>query len=142
MPRTVVLAVGLDASLLASQSVTFRTAGYFFTPVGSVRDAIDHLQGGDFDLVLLGDSISTASKERLTFLIRAYVPLIPVVCVTDSSGDCYSYADATITNDSAELLRRIEELLAQKGRDSSEVAAQRRGSHGGSKHAGNGSCRE
>ena len=115
MPQTVVLAVGLDSSLLASQSSIFSSAGYRVTPAESVRDAINHFQDGNFDLVLLGDSIPIDSKERLTFLIRASIPQIPVVCVTDSSCDCCCSAHASITNDPANLMRRIEELMAQKG---------------------------
>ena len=103
MSLTLVLAVGLDSPLLASQSSVFRSAGYSVTSARSVRDAIDHFQDGDFDLILLGDSIPIESKERLTFLIRAFNPRIAVFCV----------GDAKIRNDFANLIRSIGELVAK-----------------------------
>jgi DNA-binding NtrC family response regulator len=106
MPLTLVLAVGLDSPLLASQSSILRSAGYFITSAGSVRDAINHFREGDFDVVLLGDAIPIDSKERLTFLIRAFNPRIAVFCV----------ADAQIRNDFANLMRSIGELVGKRAR--------------------------
>jgi CheY-like chemotaxis protein len=114
MPLKGVLAVGLDSSLLANLSSALQSAGFFVTSVGSIRDAIDQFHDGYFDLVLLGDSIPTDNRERLTFLIRASIPRIPVVCVTDSSSECFCYPDAIIRNDSANLIRGIGELLAKQ----------------------------
>lgn len=114
MPLTVVLAVGLDSSLLASQSPVWQSAGYFVTSAGSIRDAIDHFRHGDFDLVLLGNSIPAVSRERLTFLIRASGSRAPVVCITNSCSDCDSFADATITVESVNLIRSVGELMAKR----------------------------
>jgi CheY-like chemotaxis protein len=116
MPVTVVLAVGLDSSLLARQSSNWRSAGYFVTSTGSIREAIDQLRDGDFDLVLLGHAIPTDSRERLTFLIRAIASRTPVVCITDSASHQDSFADATIRNDPASLLQGIGELMAERAK--------------------------
>jgi hypothetical protein len=115
MSLKAVLAVGLDSSLLASQSSVWKSAGYFVTSAGSIRDAIDQFQGVSFDLFLLGDSIPIDSRERLTFLIRSSIPTIPIVCVTDSPCNSYCYADAAIRSDTATLIRSIGELLARRG---------------------------
>jgi len=114
MPLTVVLAVGLDSSLLASQSPVWQSAGYFVTSAGSIRDAIVHFRHGDFDLVLLGDSIPAVSRERLTFLIRASGSRVLVVRITDSCSDCDSFADATIRSESVNLTRSVGELMAKR----------------------------
>jgi hypothetical protein len=116
MPLTVVLAVGLDSSLLAGQSSIWESAGYVVTSTGSIREAIGHFRYGDFDLVLLGHAIPTDSRERLTFLIRASGSRTPVVCVTDSSTDCDSFADATLKNEPSNLLQGIGELLAERAK--------------------------
>jgi hypothetical protein len=116
MSLTVVLAVGLDSSLLTNQSSVWKSAGYYVTFTGSIRDAIAHFRNGDFDLVLLGRSIPTDSRERLTFLIRASGSRIPVVCVTDSSSDSDSFADATITSEPVKLLEDIGEIMARRPR--------------------------
>ena len=114
MPLTVVLAVGLDSSPLASQSPVWQSAGYLVTSAGSIRDAIVQFRRGDFDLVLLGDSIPVDSRERLTFLIRASGSRVPVVCITDSCSDCDSFVDATIRSESVDLMQSVAELMAKR----------------------------
>lgn len=116
MPLTVVLAVGLESSLLARQSSDWKSAGYFVTSTGSIREAISQLRYGDFDLVLLGHAIPADSRERLTFLIRAITSRTPVVCITDSASHRDSFADATIRNDPAGLLQGIEELMSERAK--------------------------
>jgi len=114
MTVTVILAVGADSLLLENQTSFWQSAGYFMTPVHSIREAIERFKGGDFDLVLLGHSIPAESSERLTFLIRAFGSRIPVVCITESSGDCSAFAGATIRNEPQELLVGIGELVQER----------------------------
>jgi hypothetical protein len=114
MPISVVLGVSLDAWLLATHEAVWRSAGFIVIPVGSIREAIDHFQAGDFDLVLLGDSISNDIKERMTFLIRASGSKTPVVSIADVSGTDDWFADMTLRNDSSALLKGMGELLAEK----------------------------
>lgn len=67
-------------------------------------------------MVLMGNSISTENKERLTFLIRSSGSPTPVVSISSPSGDCDSFADATLKNDSSALLMGMGELLAAKAK--------------------------
>jgi DNA-binding NtrC family response regulator len=114
MPHTVVLAVGLDSSLLTAQDSVWKPAGYVLTLTGSIREAIERFKAVDFDLVLLGHAIPIAHRERLAFLIRASGSRTPVVCIADPSCHPQSFADATIRNDAGALLTGMEELLAKK----------------------------
>lgn len=114
MPLTLILAVGLDSSLLASQSSAWQSAGYLVTSSGSIREAIAHFRTGDFDLVLLGCSIPAESRERLTFLIRASGSRTPVVCVANSSSDSDTFADATIRSEPIKLMVDIGEIMAKR----------------------------
>jgi len=114
MPLTVLLAVGLDSSLLESQRSVWQSAGYHITSADSIREGIAQFHKGDFDLVLLSHSIPAESRERLTFLIRASGSRIPVICVSDSSSSCDSFADATVQGGQDNLLRGIENLLAKR----------------------------
>jgi len=113
MPLTVILAVGLDPLIAMAQSAAWKSAGYIVVSVASIKKAIDHFRAGDFDLVLLGNSISLESKERLIFLIRSLGSHIPVICIGNSSGDDDSFADATLDNDPSKLFRVVGELLAK-----------------------------
>jgi tRNA nucleotidyltransferase/poly(A) polymerase len=54
MPIIVVLAIGLDSTLLKAQGSLWKAAGYIVNVAGSIRDAIDHFKAGDFDLVTPG----------------------------------------------------------------------------------------
>ena len=114
MPLAVILAVGVDSSLLASQRPVWQSAGYYVTFAGSIREAILQFRDGDFDLILLDHSVPIESRERLTFLIRATGSQIPVVCVADSPGGHYSFADATIGNEPDDFLQVIRELSAEQ----------------------------
>jgi DNA-binding response OmpR family regulator len=114
MSQKVVLAAGVNSWLLATHSTVWRSAGYIVLPAASVKEAIGHFETGDFDLVLLGDSFSVESKERLTSLIRASGSRTPVVSIANPSGDCDLFADATIKNDPNALLQGMGELLAKE----------------------------
>ena len=114
MSLTIILAVGVDSSLLASQRPFWESAGCNVTPVVSIREAIVQFRDGDFDLILLGYSIPIESRERLTFLIRASGSRIPVICISDSPGDHDVFADATVRNEGNDLLQVIEELSATR----------------------------
>ena len=109
MPIAVVLAVGVDSSLLANQRLLLQSSGCYFIPARSIRDALTQLQEGDFDMILLGYFLPIESRERLTFLIRASGSRIPVVCVRESSSGHDSFADATIRNEPDHLLQVIGE---------------------------------
>jgi len=111
MHPTVVLAVGVEPSLLATQSTAWKSAGYIVQSADSIREAINHFKAGDFDLVLLGNSISPENKERLTFLIHASGAQTPVVLMENGSTNFDSLADATLKNDSNEILAGLRELL-------------------------------
>ena len=114
MSVTVVLAVGLDPWMLMAQDSLWRSEGYIVIPAQSVRDAIDHFKAGDFDLVLLGESISLNNQERLTSLIRASGAYTPVVSIAGSRGVEHTFADATLTSDPRGLLKGIKEVLASR----------------------------
>ncbi|MGA9670190.1 MAG: hypothetical protein WBQ94_13340 [Terracidiphilus sp.] len=114
MPLTVVLAVGLDSWKLTAQSSALRSAGYIVVSAHSIRDAIEHFKAGDFDLVLLDNSISVENKERLTFLIRASGSKTPVASVVHSAADSHSFADASLGNESVDMLTGMGDLLAKR----------------------------
>jgi len=116
MSLTVVLAAGLNPSLLTNQSSVWQSAGYLVTFAGSIKEAISLFRDGDFDLVLLGNSIQADSRERLAFLIRASGSQIPVVCVADSSRDADTFADATIRSEPIKLLEGIGEIMTKRAK--------------------------
>jgi CheY-like chemotaxis protein len=116
MSLKVVLAIGVDSSLLEIQSSAWKSSGYIVTFAWSIKDAITHFSYGDFDLVLLGHSLPVESRERLTSLIRASGSRVPVVYIADSSHACDRFADATVKGEPTNVLEEIEELMASRTR--------------------------
>lgn len=116
MPLTVVFAVGLDFWLLATHTKAWRTAGHIVVSADSIGEAIDHFNVGDFDLVVLGDSISIENRQRLTSLIRASGSQTPVACIGNSPADSGSFEDAPLKNGSSSLVTGLRELLAEKAK--------------------------
>jgi len=116
MSLKVVLAVGVDSWMLATHSVAWRPAGFVVLSAFTVRNAFNDFTAGDFDLVLLGQSMSVESKERLTAFIRSSGSHTPVVSIANPSAACDSFANATIRNDSKALLQGMDELLAEESR--------------------------
>jgi PleD family two-component response regulator len=116
MSLKVVLAIGVDSSLLEMQSSAWKSSGYIVIFAWSIKEAITHFHGGDFDLVLLGQSLPAESRERLTFLIRASGSRVPVIYISDSPSDCDSFADATVNNAATSILEEIGELMASRAK--------------------------
>ncbi len=112
MPTVVVLAVCLGSLLPGTQDSLWKSAGYIFTLAGSIKEAIGHFKAGDFDLVLLGQSIPAEARERLTFLIRATGSHVPVISISGACGHRDSFADATFRYDPSDLLAGMRKLLA------------------------------
>ena len=71
MAVTTMLAAGVDSVHLEYQRPLWRSAGSYVTSAKSIREAIVQFRDGDFDVLLLGDSIPIEDRERLTPLIRA-----------------------------------------------------------------------
>ena len=116
MAVTVVLAVGLDSWLLATENRTWRSAGCFVVSAESIAEAIRLFNDGDFDLVVVGDCISVEKRERLTSMIRTLGSQTPVACIGNSSTNSDSFADATLKDDSSTLVTGLRELIAKESK--------------------------
>jgi hypothetical protein len=114
MPITVVLAVGIDLSHLRNQISAWKSAGFVIVFAESIREAIGHFRLGDFDLVLLGDSISGENRERFAFLMRSMCSRVPLVCAAESPEICDDLVDPKPRRDPGLLLKRMEELSASQ----------------------------
>jgi CheY-like chemotaxis protein len=118
MASILVLAVGLDRSLLATRTLVLEFAGYMVVSASSVKEGVGRLQAGDFDLVILCHSIPAKERERLSCLIRASGSHIPIVSIAGTQGQHDAFANATLGgSDTKKLLSDLRETLnrAAKG---------------------------
>ena len=132
MAQTLVLSVGMDTDLLATRNHVLQSAGYTVVSAYSIKEAVDRFRVGDFDLVLLCQSILTDERDRLSLWIRASGSRTPVVSVSGKLYERDRFANATVANDPAALLRGIRGVLINaenraartaKSPDGQEVAA-------------------
>ena len=111
MALTIVLSVGLDASLLETRNLVLQSAGLSVVAAFSPKEAVDRLREGDFDLVLLCQSIPTKEKDRLALWIRASGSRVPVISISGILWERDSFANATVVSDPNALLTAITEVL-------------------------------
>jgi len=114
MSTCVVLAVGLDSWMLTSHVGAWRSAGFYFISAASTGEAMDQLREGDFDLVLVGDSIPLEGKKRLVSEVRSFGSRIPVAWVGSSLVDLDALADAADGNERDRMLQGVKEILASR----------------------------
>jgi CheY-like chemotaxis protein len=107
----IVLAVGFDPSLMTARMLVLQSAGYVVVRASSLKKTTDHLQSGDFDLVLLCHSVPATKRERLTKFIRASGSRIPIVSIAGSLGDCDAFANVTLEDGPNKFLAGIREVL-------------------------------
>jgi len=111
MALTLILSIGLDAELLTTRNLVLQSAGYTVIPAFSIKEAVDRFLGGDFDLVLLCQSIPTKEIDRLTGWIRSSGSRIPVVSVSGILCQADAFGDAIFVSDPNILLAAIREAL-------------------------------
>jgi CheY-like chemotaxis protein len=82
----------------------------------SLKEAVDRFVTGDFDLVLLDNSLPTKDRDRLTCLIRLSGSRIPVASVAPEQGRYDFFADATLESDPNKLLMGMRSVLLKTAR--------------------------
>jgi len=122
MSACVVLAVGLDSWMLTSHLGAWRSAGYYFIFAASMAEAIDQVREGDFDLVLLGDSIPLEGRKRLIDEARSFGSKIPVAWIGSSATDQHAFAVSTARNEPHKMLQGIKEIIASRAGIAAQAA--------------------
>ena len=129
MAFTVVLSVGLDSGLLRARNLVLQSAGYIVVSAHSVKEAVGQFQVGDFDLVLLCQTIPAKERDGLTWWMRASRPGTPVVSVSGKPFSDDVVAGVTVGSEPSALLWGIREVLIN-AKKRTERAATALGEHG------------
>jgi len=110
---TVILAVGLDRSLLGARAQALKSVGYIVKSALSLKEVVDCFSAGDFDLVILCHSIPAKDRERLTCLLRASGSRIPIISVSGSGKpyECDAFANATLQDNPDTFLIGVRGVL-------------------------------
>lgn len=118
MPLTLVLAIGLDSLSLGIRNSLLQSAGYIVVSAHSLKEAASQFLNGDFDLVLLDDSLPKKDRDRIASFIRVSGSRIPVVSIASEisaseKGHDDSFVDATFDGHPDNLLRGIRSVLVR-----------------------------
>jgi DNA-binding NtrC family response regulator len=114
MPITMVLAIGLDSTFLESQRQTLKASGYFVCSAQSPNAAIDEFREGDFDLVLIGQSVEAERKERLIAMIRDTGSSVSIICVAEPASYFNTMAAAAAESGQRYEMRNLGDLVARQ----------------------------
>ncbi len=108
-----ILTLGFESPLMRSRSLVLQSAGYFVASASSVKEAIDRFLCGDFDLVLLNESVPAKDKDLLIRLIRESGSRIPIVPIAEV-GDAFSTsATAAPADGPTQFLNAIKNVLME-----------------------------
>jgi CheY-like chemotaxis protein len=114
MAETLILSVGSDPSILYAREEVLRSEGYIVVSASSIGEAFHLFKDGDFDLIILGQTIPAKDRERLTCLIRASGSRIPIATICPTPQDRSVFPEAIIQDDPVELVSGIRRLLAKR----------------------------
>jgi DNA-binding response OmpR family regulator len=103
----VILSAGRDAQLAKKRSLSLTSAGYEVVTVTTASDVINRLFSGDFDAVILCNSLPDQERRKLAGIVKSYSPSTPVIIVADSVGAQYDYGTQTANGAAADLIAAI-----------------------------------
>ena len=120
-----ILSAGRDPKALQLRNGKLRDAGFNVVSAGDSPDLINKLFNGDFDLVLLCDSLREEERRRATGLIKLYTPSTPVIMISSFEGREYEYADVTVPNEASAIVAAVKmaSSLPVRSRARSRAAA-------------------
>src|SRR5579863_1889919 len=114
MAETLILSVDLDPMSLNTRETVLRSEGYIVVSAASIKGAFRQFHEGDFDLMILGETIPIKDRERLTCLIRTSGSRIPIASISSTPWDKSVFPDASLLENPAEIVAGIRRLLAKR----------------------------
>ena len=91
----VVLDAGRDPHHSRKREQALSAAGYKVVTAHNSPDIINSLFEGDFDVVILCNSLPNEERRRLAHIIKSYSPSTPVIVLADSDGGEHDYGTLT-----------------------------------------------
>src|SRR5205085_9344042 len=82
----VILSAGRDHQLSRKRDQALIAAGYNVVSANNSPEIINKLFNGDFDAVILCNTIPNEERRRLASIIKSYSPSTPVVVISEMQG--------------------------------------------------------
>lgn len=107
----VILYAGRDPELLRQWSKPLLMAGYKVVPVVDPVDTVYKLFNGDFDLVLICESLPLEDRQRLARLVRNHSPSTPVLMIDRQEGMDYEMGTRAVLGNAEKILAAVQTSL-------------------------------
>jgi CheY-like chemotaxis protein len=109
-----VLCTGVDQSLLQTRKLILEKAGHTVVTATDERDVISACQKNEFDVAVIGQTVSVKIKPKIAEIVRQHCPKAKVLELYQShAGKALDDADSWLLVPSdvpAELADRVSEL--------------------------------
>ncbi len=96
----VILDAGRDPHHSRKRDQALSAAGYKVVTAHNSPDIINNLFEGDFDVVILCNSLPNDERRRLAGIIKSYSPSTPVIVLADTANSA-EYDYGTLTSNSS-----------------------------------------
>lgn len=110
----IILSAGRDAQIALKRSEALQSFGYHTVTASTASEVIHKLFNGDFDVVILCNSLPDAERRKLAGIVKSYSPSTPVIIVADIPGAQYDYGTQTASGAPADLVDAIEKAFSTK----------------------------
>jgi hypothetical protein len=111
----VILYSGRDIGLAQARRLALEQAGYVVVLCNDTEDFVRKFLDGDFDLVVLCNSLRDAERERLSSLVHRFAPRTPVLRVVSRAEEICGGSEHICTGESETVVARVGCVLAVAG---------------------------
>jgi len=107
----VILSAGRDPYLSKKRDQTLVAAGYKVVSATNSPEIINKLFNGDFDAVILCNSIPNDERKRLAGIIKSYSPSTPIIVLAEMEGRKYDYGTLTASGSSDAIMAALQQTF-------------------------------
>jgi|SRR5215831_9428544 len=106
-----ILSVGRDPVLLKTRTSALADLGYTVESAASINAAIERILKGNFDLILLCNSLREEERLRLISVCRRQAPSTPVLIVSENGKSISAVGDQVIPALQHQIAVAVAEVL-------------------------------
>jgi CheY-like chemotaxis protein len=108
----VILSAGRDPYLSKKRDLALAGAGYKVVSATNSPEIINKLFNGDFDAVILCNSIPNDERKRLARIIKSYSPSTPIIVLAEMEGRQYDYGTMTASGSPDGIMAALRQAFA------------------------------
>ena len=108
----VALHVGTDPMLLSTRTDVLRRTGLNIVPAASVAEAMKMFLAGDYDVVIVCQSVPADSRRALANLVHSHSSSVPVILITIIPEQDL-LVDAIVNGEAAKLVEEMPQILGR-----------------------------